>query len=98
MANAILNALLDFLKYILNILLSPLNALIATLVPDTTTAFTYINGFWSLLSRYGSFALSYLGISREIISICILLYIPIITIPFAVHFFKLIARWWETIT
>lgn len=97
MANAILKVIVKFLVKVLNFLLSPINSFIATAIPSTSVAFTHINAFFDLIGDYGSFALSYLGISTEIISICIILYTAIITIPMAVHVFKLIAKWWEVI-
>lgn len=97
MINSLLTGFLNFLSQIITLLLSPLNTLLATYVPQTSTAFSYITGFFSLLENYSGFVISYTGFTPELISIFIMLFIGIITIPFMVHGIKLIAKWWEVL-
>lgn len=97
MANAFLHALMSLFTIIIGVLMTPLNTLLTTIVPDVSTAFMYVNDFFDLLGRYASFVVSYSGLYPDVIAIAIILYTAIITIPLAAHIFKLIAAWWETI-
>lgn len=81
----------------IDVFLYPINILLETLVPSTTTAFSYISQFWALLSNYTGFVMSYTGLTNEVISIIIILFIANITIPLGVHGFKLACKWWETL-
>lgn len=97
MINAFLNGLLSFFGQVIDIVLFPINTALETLVPSTSNAFSYINQFWSLLSNYSGFVMSYTGLTTEVVSIIILLMIANLTIPLAVHGLKLFAKWWEVL-
>lgn len=97
MIGAIINGILNFVSFLITLLLTPINIVLQTLVPSTTTAFYYITSMFNVLSIYTKFVISYTGILPELLSIMILLIIPIITIPITVHGFKLILNWWNTL-
>ena len=85
MIGAIINGILNFVSFLITLLLTPINIVLQTLVPSTTTAFYYITSMFNVLSIYTKFVISYTGILPELLSIMILLIIPIITIPITVH-------------
>lgn len=97
MIGTIINGILNLASFMIEIFLWPIDRLLQQLVPSTTTAFTYITSFFNMISIYTRFVISYLGFLPEVISICILLIIPIITIPLSVHSIKLILAWWRTL-
>ena len=98
MANAILNVLLKFLTKMVSLLLTPLNLFLQHALPNLDSSFAVVNDFFELILDYGRFALSYLGLTQDMLSLIVLLYIPIISIPVSVHIFKLVCKWWEALT
>lgn len=97
MINALFTGLLNFFTQIITVLLTPINLLLASIVPDLATTVSTINQFWLLLSGYGRFVLSYTGLTTEVITIIITLLIANIVVPWSVHGLKLVAKWWETL-
>lgn len=97
MIRVIIIGVLRLLTLLINVVLYPINLLLTSLVPDVTSAFTKITDFFSTIRSYAVFGLSYTGIEPTFIQIACIEMVAIITIPFAVHGLKLIARWWETL-
>lgn len=97
MINLLFNGFLSFITNVLTFLLTPINLLLETLVPDLSTVVSTINQFWALLSEYTRFVLSYSGIYSTNITIIIILLVANITIPWTVHGIKLVAKWWEVL-
>lgn len=97
MIGAIINGILNLASFMIEIFMWPIDGLLQQLVPSSTTAFYYIDSMFNTLSIYTRFVISYTGLLPTIISIIILLLVPIITIPMAVHSFKLILAWWRTL-
>ena len=79
------------------IVLAPLDLLIKSLVPDLTVAFSRINAFFDLLGDYASFGISYLGFDSTTISLIVIIFTSILTIPLAVHLIKLAVKWYNTL-
>lgn len=95
MAQAFLKVVLKLVSSLVAILLSPIDSLINTFVPDLSRALNYVHNFFDLLDDFGSFAVSYLGLNANVLSTIIILYGATILIPLGVHVFKLIVKWWH---
>lgn len=97
MISALINGIINLAEFMISIFLAPIDLLLQSLVPSTSTAFAYVTSMFNMMSIYTRFVISYTGILPSLISIMILLIIPIITIPLSVHTFKLILAWWRTL-
>lgn len=85
---AILHILLDVLRFILDLLLLPINALITATMPDFSA---YINLFYSFLDSYVTPLFSYFfsilpPYTRGLVAFYLLLLISLYTITISVHF------------
>ena len=97
MISALINGIINLAEFMISLFLAPIDLVLQTLVPSTSSAFAYITSMFNMLGIYTRFVISYTGLLPDLISIMILLIVPIITIPITVHGFKLILAWWRTL-
>lgn len=95
MVKALVSGILKLVIALINIVLLPLNLLIQALIPDLSTAFGYVTGFFNYLGNVSSWVMSYTGLTSEVISIIVAIIIATITIPLAVHMIKLVVIWFD---
>lgn len=97
MVKALVSGLFKLIMKLVAIVLAPLDLLIKSLVPDLTVAFSRINAFFDLLGDYASFGISYFGFDSTTISLIVIIFTSILTIPLAVHLIKLAVKWYNTL-
>jgi hypothetical protein len=85
---------LSFIFFILRLLFMPLDILISTLLPRTTTAFQAIADIFSLIGDSIAWAFSLTGLSNSIILLIIAYYTFKLTVPFQLWLFKMAVQWW----
>lgn len=95
MVNAFLNGLLTFVSKLIEIMLTPLDLLVSGLMPDVTVVLSKVSSFFSLLENYGSFVLSYTGLTHEVIGLVVMLIVAIIYLTFSTLGIKLVLRWYR---
>lgn len=98
MINSILKGIFTFVGNLTNIILNPIWVGINTILGSSASDFlTPISNLFDYLEQFAPLAVSYLGLSSEVLSTLILLVIANITIPISVHVFKLALRWYNTL-
>lgn len=96
-ADTIFNVLFKVILGLINIVLFPLNNLIASQLEGVNTALIYLSNYFNVLGDYVSFGLSYLGFYPELISSVCLIVTAIVMIPFVAHSIKLIVKWYNAL-
>ena len=79
MVKFIIKALLKVIMFLVDIVLTPLNLLIRTLMPDFANIISIVNGFFDMLGDYAAIAVSYLGLTPLVY--CFLSYIFFLSFP-----------------
>lgn len=97
MINAILKGLMNFVISIVNVILSPIDALIETALPSLSDALSSIGDFFDLCGTYIGWGIDLLGIPSSLISFVILYYVFKLTVPLAVSAVKMAVRWYNAL-
>lgn len=99
MAKAIFKVFIKIFKTLARSVLSPFLNLILSLIPSgiVQSVFVPVSNLLEYLKQFVPFALSYLGLSSELIAIIVLVASLTITIPIAVHGVKLALRWYRSL-
>lgn len=95
MINALLSGIINLIIGLVNIILSPIDSMITTLLPDLSTAFSSIGGFLNLATQSIGWVISLTGISRTAISLIIMYYGFKLTVPLVFYFIKLALSWYN---
>lgn len=97
MINAIITGIFKILIKLISILLTPIDSLITSLLPDVSLALNSIGGFLSQGFSLIGWGISALGIPQTAISILILYYGVKLTVPLAMYLIKLAIRWYNSL-
>ena len=95
MINAILKGVFKIVTKFINLLLSPINALIVTFLPGFNNVLSYISQFFNTASQYIGYIMNSLFIDSNVISFLILYWTFKLTFPLAVYTFKLCVKWYD---
>lgn len=97
MINAIIKGIFKIIIKLVSVLLSPIDDLISSLLPDVSTALGAIGGFLQTGFSFIGWGISALGIPQICVSILILYYGIKLTMPLAVYLIKLAIRWYNSL-
>lgn len=95
MINAILKGIFKIVTKFINLLLSPINALIVTFLPGFNNVLSYISNFFTTASQYVGYVIDSLFIDTNVISFLILYWTFKLTFPLAVYTLKLVVKWYD---
>lgn len=95
MINAILTGIFKIITKLILLLLSPINALITSMLPNLSSMFSYINQFFTTCATYFGYIVDSLFLSNEVVSFIILYWTFKLTFPFAVYLVKLVVKWYD---
>ena len=87
--------IITILAKIITIAFIPIDTIVSNYMPNLDSALSKVTTFFNYLQNYSSFIMSYTGLNRDVISICITLFVTTITLPTLVHGIKLGLKWWE---
>lgn len=95
MINALLKGVFSLVMGLIGIILTPIDMIISTALPDVANIMDMFNGFIDYIIPYFSWAVSWLGLSSEIIAMIIAYYTFILTAPLLVSTVKLAIKWYD---
>ena len=91
----IVNAILSFSMGIIHNLLSPIDSLISSHLPNLEYALSQVASFFNWLVQFVNWALSFLPLSTNTWNFIIATLIFRYTIPILVDAVKMIVKWWH---
>ena len=97
MINTILQGLISFIISLINIFLSPINALVSTYLPNVDQALTSIGNFLSICVSSIGWVISAFAIPSIVINLIVTYYTLVLTVPLLVHAVKLAVKWYHTL-
>lgn len=97
MINAILKGVFKIVTKFINILLSPINALIVSFLPGFNDMLSYVTQFFTTASQYVGFITDSLFIDSNVLSFLILYWTFKLTFPLAVYSIKLVVKWYNSL-
>lgn len=95
MIKAIISGIFNLIIGLVSIILSPIDLLIATALPDLSTAFTSFGNLLHLIGNSVGWGVSLLGISQVALNIITMYYIFVLTYPMAIWMMKLAIQWYD---
>lgn len=95
MINAILNGIMSLIMGLVNILLTPIDLLIETVLPDLSSGISAIGGFLNLISQGLGWVTSVTGLSSECLSLIVLFFTFKLTAPILFSTIKLAIKWYD---
>ena len=95
MINAILKGIISLIVNLVNVILSPIDSLILSLLPDLSDALTQIGSFFNIVSNSLGWCISLTGISSSAISLIVLYYTFKLTAPMSFYLIKLALSWYN---
>lgn len=95
MINAILNGLLSFISSLIQIVLAPINSIIASSFPDLSTGLSFITALFNVIGRVLGWVIDLSCIPAETISILTLTLISRYSLRHLVHGVKLALNWYR---
>lgn len=97
MINKILSGIFSIIINLVNLLLTPINSLITSAIPDLTNIFNIIGNALDLIYTYVNWWVDASLISSETISIIVLSLTLRLTLPLSVNAVKLAVKWYNKI-
>ena len=82
---------------LVSIILAPIDAVIASALPGLDAAFTAIGNMFTLASNYVGFAISFIGLSNEALSLIVLFYTFKLSVPLVISSVKSAIKWYDKI-
>ena len=95
MINAILKGIFKLVISLVNILLTPIDAIITAALPSLATALTGIASFLTLITSSIGWVLSVFGLSSECLSLIVVYFTFKLSVPIVVYSIKLAIRWYD---
>lgn len=97
MINAILEGVFNIVISLVNLLLTPIDALINATMPGVSSALDYVAAFFEYAASVIPWGVSWLGLDSAIIGIFVAYMTFKLTAPLAVHTIKLAFKWYNTL-
>lgn len=97
MIKAIINGIFNMVIGLVSILLSPIDALIATVLPDLSGALSAVGALFNLIGNSLSWVVSLSGLNQATLLLIIAYYTFKLTVPLMLWMTKLALKWYNTI-
>lgn len=95
MINAILKGIFSLVISLVNLLLTPIDNLIASAIPELSAAFDMISALFNQLVSVVPWVMSWLGVSTTVITLLVSYLTFKMTVPLAIHTVKLAIKWYD---
>lgn len=95
MINAILMGIIKLIVSLVSLILSPIDNLIMSALPDLSNALTAVGNFFNLISTYIGWGVSVLGLSNETIALIVMYFVFKLTAPMLFYMIKLALSWYN---
>lgn len=95
MINILLKGIISLIINLVSVLLTPIDNLILTVLPDLSNALTYIGNFLNIVGQSIGWAISLTGLSSTAISLIVMYYTFKLTAPVLFSTIKLALKWYD---
>lgn len=95
MINSILTGIFKLIISLVTLILTPIDNIILSLLPDLSNALTSIGNFFNLVGQSIGWSISLLGLSTETISLVVLYFTFKLTAPIMFYMIKLALSWYN---
>lgn len=95
MINKLLMGIIKLIVSLVSVLMTPIDSLIESLLPDLSNALTAIGNFFSLISQSIGWCISTLGLSNETLSLIVMYFTFKLTAPMMFYMIKLALSWYN---
>lgn len=95
MINAILKGIISLIIGLVSLILTPIDNLILTALPDLSNALTAVGNFLNLISNGIGWAVSLTGLSNESLSLIVMYFTFKLTAPMLFYMIKLALSWYN---
>ena len=95
MINAILKGIISLIIGLVSLILTPIDNLILTALPDLSNALTAVGNFLNLISNGIGWAVSLTGLSDEALSLIVMYFTFKLTAPMLFYMIKLALSWYN---
>lgn len=95
MINAILTGVFKIVTKLILLLLSPINNLITSMLPNFSDMLTNVGNFFTTGATYFGYIVDSLFLNSEVVSFLILYWTFKLTFPFVVYLIKLVIKWYD---
>lgn len=95
MINAILKGIISLIIGLVSLILTPIDNLILTALPDLSNALTAVGNFLNLISNGIGWAVSLTGLSNEALSLIVMYFTFKLTAPMLFYMIKLALSWYN---
>ena len=95
MINAILKGIISLIIGLVSLILTPIDNLILTALPNLSNALTAIGNFLNLISNGIGWAVSLSGLSNEALSLIVMYFTFKLTAPMLFYMIKLALSWYN---
>ena len=98
MINAILKGIISLIIGLVSLILTPIDNLILTALPNLSNALTAVGNFLNLISNGIGWAVSLTGLSNEALSLIVMYFTFKLTAPMLFYMIKLALSWYNKLT
>ena len=95
MINAILKGIISLIIGLVSLILTPIDNLILTALPNLSNALTGVGNFLNLISNGIGWAVSLTGLSNEALSLIVMFFTFKLTAPMLFYMIKLALSWYN---
>lgn len=95
MINAILKGIISLIIVLVSLILTPIDNLILTALPNLSNALTAVGNFLNLISNGIGWAVSLTGLSNEALSLIVMYFTFKLTAPMLFYMIKLALSWYN---
>lgn len=95
MINAILKGIISLIIGLVSLILTPIDNLILTALPNLSNALTGVGNFLNLISNGIGWAVSLTGLSNEALSLIVMYFTFKLTAPMLFYMIKLALSWYN---
>lgn len=95
MINAILKGIISLIVGLVSLILTPIDNLITSTLPDLANAFSSIGAFFNIISNGLGWVVSLTGLSNNALSLIVLYYTFKLTAPMLFYMIKLAISWYD---
>ena len=95
MIGKILSGIISLIISLVNLILSPIDNLITSALPDLSNALTSVGNFFTICLQSIGWVISLSGLSNSVISIIVVYFVFKLTAPLLFYFIKLAISWYD---
>lgn len=97
MINSLLTGVFNLIIGLVSIILSPIDSLIASFLPDLSSGINAVGEMFALVNDVLGFCVSLTGLSTEALSLIVIYYTFKLTVPILISTIKMAINWYNAL-